>query len=112
MKSAVQTCVRTTEFGIKQDKLMKPKQEENTEMQQCFSKLKELVPSVPKDIKLSKTQLLQHVIDYILDLESTLDVPSVINPVSCRSPLSEKCQPNVIGDVSIYFVVFSPPIHY
>jgi hypothetical protein len=106
MKSAVQTCVRTTEFGIKQDKLMKPKHEENTEMQQCFSKLKELVPSVPKDIKLSKTQLLQHVIDYILDLESTLDVPSVINPVSCRSPLSEKCQPNVIGDVSIYFVVF------
>lgn len=99
MKAVTQACVRNTEFGIKQEKLMKPKHEDSTEMQQCFSKLKELVPSVPKDIKLSKTQLLQHVIDYILDLESTLDVP-VITAGACRSPLSEKCQPNIIGDVS------------
>ncbi|XP_063420464.1 DNA-binding protein inhibitor ID-2-like [Mytilus trossulus] len=98
MKAATQTCVRNTEYGIKQEKLLKPKHEDTTEMQQCFSKLKDLVPSVPKDIKLSKTQLLQHVIDYILDLESTLDVPAVLASASCRSPLSEKCQPNVIGD--------------
>lgn len=43
------------------------------EMQACFLKLKDLVPTVPQDKKVSKVQLLQHVIDYILDLEVTLD---------------------------------------
>lgn len=42
-------------------------------MQACFHKLKQLVPTVPHDRKLSKVALLQHVIDYILDLEVTLD---------------------------------------
>ncbi|KAI0212641.1 hypothetical protein LSAT2_002440, partial [Lamellibrachia satsuma] len=44
-----------------------------SEMQACFHKLKQLVPTVPHDRKLSKVALLQHVIDYILDLEVTLD---------------------------------------
>ena len=42
-------------------------------MQACFLKLKDLVPTLPHDKKVSKVQLLQHVIDYILDLEVTLD---------------------------------------
>ena len=42
-------------------------------MQACFHKLKQLVPTVPHDRKVSKVALLQHVIDYILDLEVTLD---------------------------------------
>ena len=96
MKAVTQVCARNTEFGIKHDKIMKPKQDDSTEMQQCFSKLKDLVPYVPKDIKLSKTQLLQHVIDYIFDLETTLDPKSAI---ACRSPLTEKCQPNAIRDL-------------
>ena len=42
------------------------------EMKACFVKLMQLVPTVPSNSRLSKVQLLQHVIDYILDLETTL----------------------------------------
>ena len=43
------------------------------EMQACYVQLQKLVPTVPADTELSHVQLLQHVIDYILDLEVTLD---------------------------------------
>lgn len=42
-------------------------------MQACFARLMQLVPTIPPNGKMSKVQLLQHVIDYILDLEHTLD---------------------------------------
>ncbi|NP_001087639.1 DNA-binding protein inhibitor ID-2-B [Xenopus laevis] len=42
-------------------------------MNDCYSKLKELVPSIPPNKKVSKMEILQHVIDYILDLQLTLD---------------------------------------
>lgn len=44
------------------------------EMQAVFAKLMHLVPTIPPNGEnMSKVQLLQHVIDYILDLENTLD---------------------------------------
>jgi len=97
MKAVTQGVMRSTEIGIKSDmyKLGKPKFDEG-EMAACFLKLRELVPSVPHGKKLSKTQLLQHVIDYIYDLELSLDVPPVLfSPVS-REPLAEKAEPNYL----------------
>lgn len=80
-----------------------------TEMQECFQKLVSLVPTIPRAQKISKVQLLQHVIDYILDLEVALDVPpyiqsappqlvaaAAVSSLTCRSPLSEKIDPNPI----------------
>lgn len=110
MKAVTQNVVRPVEFGIKKDspcsKVVKSKMDETAEeMQACFLKLKELVPSIPQDRKLSKTQLLQHVIDYILDLEVALDFnPEVLTTVppapgsANRSPLQEKAEPNNIVD--------------
>ncbi|XP_014782943.1 DNA-binding protein inhibitor ID-2 [Octopus bimaculoides] len=77
------------------------------EMQECFQKLINLVPTIPRTHKISKVQLLQHVIDYILDLEVALDYPNfvqspppqLINTASAlfnRTPLSEKVDPNPI----------------
>lgn len=108
MKAIAQPCVRPVEIAMKKDsmKVMKSKVDEQcaAEMQACFSKLKELVPSVPQDRKLSKTQLLQHVIDYILDLETALDFnPAVLSvplPSVNRAPLSEKPEPNTIQSIS------------
>ncbi|XP_069125949.1 DNA-binding protein inhibitor ID-2-like [Argopecten irradians] len=113
MKAVTQACMRpAVELGIRQEsRIFKPKMDETSaEMTECFTKLKDLVPSVPQNKKVSKTQLLQHVIDYILDLELALEVPTVLgslSPTSCRSPLSEKSQPNTVlaeicplGDVS------------
>ncbi|XP_062583777.1 DNA-binding protein inhibitor ID-2-A-like [Saccostrea cucullata] len=102
MKAITQPCVRPVELGMKKDsmKVMKKVDDCAAEMQACFSKLKELVPSVPQDKRLSKTQLLQHVIDYILDLETALDFnPAVLTeplPNVNRAPLSEKPEPNTI----------------
>ncbi|KAM6323631.1 DNA-binding protein inhibitor ID-2 [Aegotheles albertisi] len=66
-------------------------------MNDCYSKLKELVPSIPQNKKVSKMEILQHVIDYILDLQIALDShPSIVslhhqrpgqNP-SSRTPLT------------------------
>lgn len=42
-------------------------------MNDCYGRLKELVPSLPQNRSVSKMEILQHVIDYILDLQITLD---------------------------------------
>ncbi|KAJ8270987.1 hypothetical protein GJAV_G00121500 [Gymnothorax javanicus] len=47
-------------------------------MNDCYSKLKELVPSLPQNKNVSKMEILQHVIDYILDLQIALDSNSTI----------------------------------
>ncbi|CAH2246214.1 DNA-binding inhibitor ID-2 [Pelobates cultripes] len=67
-------------------------------MNDCYSKLKELVPSIPQNKKVSKMEILQHVIDYILDLQIALDShPSIVSlhhprlgasPTSTRTPLT------------------------
>ncbi|XP_037819226.1 protein extra-macrochaetae [Lucilia sericata] len=46
---------------------------ENAEMKMYLSKLKDLVPFMPKNRKLSKLEIIQHVIDYICDLQSELE---------------------------------------
>lgn len=65
------------DFGLKTENMKanrKDTQFDNTEMQECFIKLKELVPCLQQqEEKLSKVQVLQAVIDYILELELTLD---------------------------------------
>lgn len=43
------------------------------DMRDCYSRLKELVPSLPQDRSVSNMEILQHVIDYILDLQIALD---------------------------------------
>lgn len=75
-------------------------------MNDCYSMLKELVPSLPQNKNVSKMEILQHVIDYILDLQIALD--SSASFVSCqyqqrlgqpasRNPLTT----SVTSDISI-----------
>ncbi|XP_071965404.1 uncharacterized protein [Antedon mediterranea] len=49
----------------------------NFSMQDCFEKLREIVPTIPKDRKLSQVEILQHVIDYIQDLQSELEKQNI-----------------------------------
>lgn len=46
---------------------------ENAEIQMYLSKLKDLVPYMPKNKKLSKLEVIENVIDYICDLQSALE---------------------------------------
>nr|XP_057946387.1 DNA-binding protein inhibitor ID-2a [Doryrhamphus excisus] len=70
-------------------------------MNDCYSKLKELVPSIPQNKNVSKMEILQHVIDYILDLQIALDTnvalgtslhhpsrPGQGAPAASRTPLT------------------------
>ncbi|XP_028809162.1 DNA-binding protein inhibitor ID-2-like [Denticeps clupeoides] len=43
------------------------------DMNACYSRLRQLVPSLPRNRSVSRTEILQHVIDYILDLQTALD---------------------------------------
>ncbi|KAG4070199.1 hypothetical protein HA402_003889 [Bradysia odoriphaga] len=45
---------------------------ENAEIQMYLSKLKDLVPYMPKNKKLSKLEVIENVIDYICELQSAL----------------------------------------
>lgn len=46
---------------------------EQMEIQMYLSKLKELVPHMPKHRKVSKLEVIQHVIDYICELQTSLE---------------------------------------
>lgn len=46
---------------------------ENAEIQMYISKLKDLVPFMPKNRKLSKLEVITNVIQYICDLQTALD---------------------------------------
>ncbi|KAH9406928.1 DNA-binding protein inhibitor ID-2 [Tyrophagus putrescentiae] len=45
----------------------------NNEIGKMLHKLKDLVPGIPADRKMSKLEIMQHVIDYIGDLEAVLE---------------------------------------
>lgn len=47
-----------------------------------LSKLKELVPFMPKNRRLSKLEVIQHVIDYICDLQYALETHPVVVPAA------------------------------
>lgn len=46
------------------------------DMNDCYSRLKELVPSIPQNKSVSQIEILQHVIDYIFDLQIALESPT------------------------------------
>jgi len=65
----------SSEFPVESGRVGKVKNRtpENEEIHVYLSKLKELVPYVPRNRKLSKLEVIHHVIDYICDLQSALD---------------------------------------
>lgn len=85
---------------------------ENAEIQMYISKLKDLVPFMPKNRKLSKLEVIQNVIQYICDLQTALDADPAVNDfdaaavlatqnhllevVSPRQPLHVRPSPNTI----------------
>jgi hypothetical protein len=88
--------------GVKSDsKIMKhhphPKEAVSEEMQMYLNKLKELVPFIPRDKKISKLEIIENVIDYICDLQLALEVHpirslAITSPVTVHSSIvSPRC---------------------
>lgn len=98
---------------------------ENAEIQMYISKLKDLVPFMPKNRKLSKLEVIQHVIQYICDLQTALDTHPAVNEfdaaailsaqnhvieqvTSPRQPLHVRPSPNTILPTSNHISTTSP----
>ncbi|GLH06307.1 Protein extra-macrochaetae [Gryllus bimaculatus] len=64
-------CANTPSGGsVANGRVHRPRRDvENEEIQMYLSKLKELVPFMPRNRKLSKLEVIQYVIDYICDLQ-------------------------------------------
>ena len=61
---------------------------ENAEIQMYISKLKDLVPFMPKNRKLSKLEVIQNVIKYICDLQTALDSDPAVNEFDAAAVLA------------------------
>lgn len=57
------------------------------DMNHCYSRLRELVPGVPRGTQLSQVEILQRVIDYILDLQVVLAEPAPGPPDGRHLPI-------------------------
>lgn len=75
------------------------------EMQSLLAKLKELVPGIPKKRKLSKLEIIQHVIDYIFDLQVALDA----HPDFASFPVGAPLQ-LVDHSLSMQFAQYQSPV--
>lgn len=93
MKAIVDYPARRMDLGRIQPESYKIKKisHQETEMQELYYKLKELVPNCADKNKMSKTELLQNVIDYIFDLQDTLEIDDT---ETSREPLAENFQGN------------------
>jgi len=91
MKAVSVVCAENTIAGINSGRVSKPRKDiENEEIQMYLSKLKDLVPFMPKNRKLSKLEVIQHVIDYICDLQSALETHPTVNTFDAASALGQK----------------------
>lgn len=73
MKAVPLVCITGESVpSVHNGRIARQRNGENAEIQMYLSKLKDLVPYMPKNKKLSKLEVIENVIDYICDLESTL----------------------------------------
>ncbi|XP_055373263.1 protein extra-macrochaetae [Condylostylus longicornis] len=67
---------------------------ENAEIKMYLSKLKDLVPFMPKNRKLSKLEIIQNVIDYICDLQNELETHPTMSAFDASTALSDDSNDN------------------
>lgn len=65
--------------GVQSGRVNRRRDVENEEIQMYLSKLKDLVPFMPKNKKLTKLEVIQYVIDYICDLQYALETHPNVN---------------------------------
>ncbi|XP_052895356.1 protein extra-macrochaetae [Anopheles moucheti] len=70
---------------------------ENDEIKLYLSKLRELVPFMPKNRKLTKLEVIQNVIDYICELQNALDSHPAVNGFDSLAVLQHQQQQQQVG---------------
>lgn len=59
-------------------------------MNDCYDRLRAMVPDMPTNRRVSKVEILQHVIDYIQDLESALEMPNLQSTATEETPANNR----------------------
>lgn len=90
MKAISVVCAENSIPAINSGRVSKKKDIENEEIQMYLSKLKDLVPFMPKNRKLSKLEVIQYVIDYICDLQSALETHPAVSSFDAAAALGQK----------------------
>ena len=68
--------------GVRKAGSMASTASEHVEIQLYLSKLKQLVPHMPRNRRVSKLEVIQHVIDYICDLQWELEAKTAAAAVA------------------------------
>uniref|UniRef100_A0AAZ3RU16 BHLH domain-containing protein n=1 Tax=Oncorhynchus tshawytscha TaxID=74940 RepID=A0AAZ3RU16_ONCTS len=100
-------CISDQSLSITRNK---PSMEESVgalcDMNDCYSKLKELVPSIPQNKSVSQVEILQHVIDYIFDLQIALEdessattTPDLV--LSLKVRMVTRSRPGYVGVIAL-----------
>ena len=76
VKATSSSSSSSSELSIRTTNSNNNPAKEQVEIQMYLSKLKELVPHMPKNRKVSKLEVIQHVIDYICELQGSLEQQS------------------------------------
>jgi len=84
---AITVCPNTA-TGVANGRVGKNRDSENAEIQMYLSKLKDLVPYMPKNRKISKLEVIQYVIDYICDLQNALDTNPAVSSFDAAAAIA------------------------
>ena len=76
--------------GVASGRISRHRDVENEEIQMYISKLKDLVPFMPKNRKLTKLEVIQNVIDYICALQNALETHPAVNAFDAAAVLGQK----------------------
>lgn len=91
---AITVCPNTA-TGVANGRVNKNRDGENAEIQMYLSKLKDLVPYMPKNRKISNFEVIRYVIDYICDLQNALDTNPAVNSFDAAAAIAGE---NMLAD--------------
>lgn len=106
MKAVV--CANGSVNGVSAGRVAKRRDLENEEIQMYLSKLKDLVPFMPKNRRLSKLEVIQYVIDYICDLQSALETHPAVSAFDAAAALNQKTSQGAVSPRQPLGVLSSP----
>lgn len=92
MKAITAVCATGASVpAIANGRVQRHRDGENAEIQMYLSKLQDLVPFMPKNRRISKLEVIQHVIDYICDLQSALENHPAVGQFEAEAALAPAC---------------------
>uniref|UniRef100_A0A182WIY0 BHLH domain-containing protein n=1 Tax=Anopheles minimus TaxID=112268 RepID=A0A182WIY0_9DIPT len=95
MKAITTMCVKNGSASlpaVASGRVQRHRDGENDEIKLYLSKLRELVPFMPKNRKLTKLEVIQNVIDYICELQNALDSHPAVNGFDSLAVLQHQHQ--------------------